>query len=261
LVSEPEIEVEESLDSFFSESEVEQGKKGGEDADSLLLDSTELEIAEAGGEEDSSDDIDQQLDTFFDLEEGTEEPEEDELLSVNAESSREDLPAAQVEISAPAPGVLTEEEEVVFELAEEEALSERDDEQISLVPGDVETGMELDGLVNLRTCIDSLGVELDTKVILGLFQEISSLGETWSAKPLEKTFLLLLSTVTEHIDKTRYESSDEAYGLLQSVCTALTHLQDNDLHQNQELLQAEVTKVLEWQQGLLARDYSKQRET
>ncbi len=261
LVSEPEIEVEESLDEpFLSESEVEQGKEGSEDDGSQLFDSAELGVVEAGGEEDSSVDIDQQLDTFFDLEEGVEEPEEDELLSVIEENSRDDLPATQVEVSATALDVMSEDEEVVFELAEEKAAPKRDGEQISMVSGSVETDMEAEGLVNLRSCVDSLGVELDTKVILGLFQEISSLRETWSERPLEKTFLLLLSAITEHIDQTRHESSDEAYGLLQSVCTALTDLEDNNLPQNQELLQAEVTKVLEWQQGLLARHYSKKRD-
>ena len=104
----------------------------------------------------------------------------------------------------------------------------------------------------LRTCVDSLGIELDDKVISGLWVEIDRLQQNLTDKPLEKTFLQLLSTVTRHIDQNRYDSSTDAYVLLQSVCGTLNELYEDDLHQNLEMLLIETHNVLDWQEKMLA---------
>ncbi len=77
-------------------------------------------------------------------------------------------------------------------------------------------------------------------------------------RPLEKTFLHLLSTLTRHIDKNRHDVNGDAYSLLKSVCNTLTELDINTSHKNQEMLLTETGKVLEWQEGLLAQQMVKQ---
>ncbi len=109
----------------------------------------------------------------------------------------------------------------------------------------------------LRVCVESLGVELEDKIILGLWKEIDQLQQNLSGKPLEKTFLQLLSTISRHIDQNRYDSSADAYVLLQSVSDALNKSQQNDLYQNQELLLTETHKVLKWQEDLLSQQVAR----
>ncbi len=109
----------------------------------------------------------------------------------------------------------------------------------------------------LGTCVESLGVELDDKVVQGLCEEINTLRQSFTDKPLEKTFLQLLSTVVKHIDQNRYDSSSNAYVLLKSICNALLDLQDNDLQHNQEVLFKETEKVLTWQEDILAEQTAK----
>lgn len=108
-------------------------------------------------------------------------------------------------------------------------------------------------LSDLQGCIEALKIEINDTVIAGLFKEISVIRGKWADKPLEKAFLQLLSTITQHIDNYRYESSAEAYGLLVSVSQAMTKLQDGNFQHNQEMLLGETLKVLEWQQGMLFR--------
>lgn len=103
----------------------------------------------------------------------------------------------------------------------------------------------------LRTCVDSLGLEIDDKVIQGLWREIECLQQRLTDKPLEKTFLQLLATITRHIDQNRYDSERDAYVLLRSVCAGLTALQEDELQHNQEMLLTETGKVLKWQEELL----------
>jgi hypothetical protein len=105
--------------------------------------------------------------------------------------------------------------------------------------------------------VDSLGIELDDKVILGLLEEIDHLHQNLADRPLEKTFLQLLSTISRHIDQNRYDSSADAYVLLRSICSALADLQEDDLHHNQGLLFTETAKVLKWQEEILAEQTAK----
>src|SRR5690606_10577820 len=211
--------------------------------------------------------IDEQLDTFFDIKE---DEEDNELFSSSTEMLEEDHEV---------------EEEVVFDLVEDEQNSPVEpeiDENEEEYSGELETtenedsgeilvsentaavGEDVHSLPKpakeipvtvfekLGTCVDSLGIELDDKVVQGLLVEINNLRQNFADKPLEKTFLQLLSTVVKHIDQNRYDSSADAYGLLKSICNALFDLQDNDLQHNQEMLFKETEKVLMWQEDILA---------
>ncbi len=133
----------------------------------------------------------------------------------------------------------------------------REDEIVREWAGDnlvtAEERTKSEPLSDLQTCIHSLKIEINDTIIVGLFEEINILRQQWVDKPLEKIFLQLLSTIAQHIDNYRYESSAKAYGLLVSVCEAMSNLKDGDIHNNQELLLGENSKVLEWQQGMLSR--------
>lgn len=266
------LEQEENPDLLFDDTDIEQDLGDPFEEDGVLEEFNSDTLVEA--EEETSTAIDEHLDSFFDLDEGFGESEDDKLLSSLAEDT---VPSVAEDL---------ETEEVVFELAEDEELlpdAEPDigskevissdgllaveDDLFSLEPDSVsEDKDELtedlvptlendkidDTYESLRTCVESIGIELDDKVILGLFGEIELLHQNLPDKPLEKTFLQLLSSITRHIDLNRYDSSSDAYVLLQSICGALTELQENDLHKNQEILLSETSKVLEWQEKILA---------
>lgn len=108
-------------------------------------------------------------------------------------------------------------------------------------------------LAGLRSCIESLQLELSDKILNTLFSEINGLRQKWADRPLEKTFLQLLSTVTQHIDSYRYESSAEAHGLLVVIAEGLEGVAESDSKTNQEMLLAATLRVLDWQQGMLSR--------
>lgn len=167
---------------------------------------------------------------------------------------------------------LDEVEEVVFELVEEDSQEPSAPVVSTMMVEDeksIETGemhvVELldqtsssqaeegDALAGLRLCVDSLGVEIENKVILGLVDEVHDLNQKWSLYPLEKTFLQLFSTVTQHVDKYRYESSSNAIELMRSLVNALQKCQGGDMQENLELLFVETSKVVNWQQGMLDR--------
>ncbi len=275
-----ELEHEESLDSFFGDNDFEQ--------------ITEDSLGE--GQEEYATEIEQRLDSFFDLEEGVEDLDEDQLVFALSEGQVEDIATVAVTVVSPVSDDL-EADEVVFELVEEvdqvsglefdiESNLEKSEETSfdGLLPGEaditssatvteddneiveeftenfvnsLETDKNEDVYSFLQTCVESLGIELDDKVILGLWKELDNLNQNLIDKPLEKTFLQLFSTVARHIDKNRYDSSSHAYVLLQSVCSALTTLQEDDLYQNQELLFSETQKVIKWQEDLLAEQIAK----
>ncbi len=111
-----------------------------------------------------------------------------------------------------------------------------------------------DPLSNLYACVSSIGLALDDSIVQGLYKEIDALRSRAISQPLDKLFLLLLSTITQHIDQYRYESSSEAFSLLQSVMKSFADSLEavNDLAA-QEVLLVETTKVLLWQQRMLNR--------
>jgi pilus assembly protein FimV len=194
--------------------------------------------------------------------------------------SEEQVTISEQEAAIVAAVVAVPEEEIIFELYVEEAGRAVDLVEPAVASGEplllaeglaestggtlpdsagaaIEAPRSKDLLDNLRACIDSLAIELEDKVIAGLFQEINMLREKWWDRPMEKTFLQLLSTITQHVDAYKYESSAEAHGLLHSVCQALAKVQGGNHHQQQEMLLTEILKVLQWQQNMLARQVVK----
>lgn len=221
----------ESVDAFFSEIPDEVTPQADVEADSFRLTEDSIE----------PDDIEGQGGAFESVasESVSEESDEDLFFS---------LPEND----------LATEEEVVFELVEDDeddALgSEETVESVSdtfvvpevqLVGDDELTGLELS--------IESLGLDLDEAVIQGVFQEIQDLRQKWSQAPLEKTFLQLLSTVAQHIDTYRYESSSEAYPLMGAILGSLKSVESEQDQANQELLLDSTLAVLQWQQDMLAK--------
>ena len=110
-----------------------------------------------------------------------------------------------------------------------------------------------DPLDGLRACVDSLKLELNDKILNATFAEINGLRQRWIERPLEKTFLQLLSTVAQHIDSYRYEASAGAHGLLESIFQRLASLSGKSERTRQELLLGATLQTLEWQQGMLSR--------
>ncbi len=110
-----------------------------------------------------------------------------------------------------------------------------------------------DPLDGLRACVDSLKLELNDKILNATFAEINGLRQRWVERPLEKTFLQLLSTVAQHIDSYRYEASAGAHGLLESIFQRLASLSGKSERTRQEILLGATLQTLEWQQGMLSR--------
>jgi pilus assembly protein FimV len=280
-------EVEEEL----AEPEVEVELAEPEAEEELAEPEVEVVLTEPEVEEElAAPEFEEPVDALFALEEVAAESGEEKIAVAPVEEAES---AEFEDFALPYPAEEeAEEEDVVFELAEEpveapsmpiepalEAVAAEEPEfewteeaEESIAPvfaGDERedsgpafaatqltsdmAAMAADPLGGLHGCIESLGIELDDKVIKGLFQEINALRQKWSDRPLEKTFLQLLSTITQHIDQYRFEASSEAFNLLQSVGKALADLREDDSHSSQELLLAETLKVLEWQQGMLAR--------
>jgi len=279
---ESSVKLEEQLDLFFDDS-VEQAAEHPIEED-VVSENAGSGILEEDVEQESSVKLEEQLDSFFDVGEGIDDSEDDTLFSVVPEESIETALSAEDDIIVASVSNDSEEDEVVFELAEdieqlieeepdidkseqiasEEILSEEkeiyfkeqsseDDEVFrdSIFPA-IEADRTDFTYESLQICVDSLGIELEDKVISGLFEQIDLLEQDLADKPQEKTCLKLLSTIARHIDQNRYDSSSEAYILLQSVCAALTQLHEDDPQKNQEMLFTETSKVLEWQEMVLA---------
>jgi len=283
--SEFDLPVDEDLEDFMPEAE-------SEDADEAIAFVSELEKDESLDSLFDDSDFEQLTEEDLDEDDSAEASEaalpegEDEPLFAQTEVLKEDNITVSEDIEAPVPDEI--EEEVVFELAEEEentadiaddlsdteekspdGTSVADDTIIQASP-DMEEDQEIteassqnfpaphttepgaDTFGTLQTCVDSLGIEIDDKVIRGLWDEIDHLRRHLTDKPLEKTYMQLLATVVRHIDQNRYDSNDEAYGLLQSICGALMTRREDALQQYQERLFSETNKVLAWQEQLLA---------
>ncbi len=277
---------EAALSSFFTDSDLEQSSKDGSEIDALF-DSLETDLGEGEEKEDVAarvDDVERNINSDMDQEKTV-----DEELSVFFQESRGD-DTVEVLTNDHSSDAHLAEDEVVFELYEEEiqkpvTVDQGDDEgyeelfvenefmadeslntELLGATGKVFTEEWADGRVvaieeqknpqpleDIQTCIHSLKIEISETIIVGLFQEINALRQKWADKPLELTFLQLLSTITQHINSYRYESSAEAHGLLVSICQALVALKEDDPTGNQQLLFGETLKVLEWQQGMLSR--------
>ncbi len=108
-----------------------------------------------------------------------------------------------------------------------------------------------ESLDNLRGCVQSLNLELSDEIVQGLFTEINSLRQCWVDRPVEKTFLQLMSTVVQHIGQYRYNANDESSALLASIMEDLDSSQVMEVSKKQEILLGNTCKVLQWQQGML----------
>ena len=111
-----------------------------------------------------------------------------------------------------------------------------------------------DPLSKLRACASSLGLELEDSIFQEMDADVDNLRNEYATVPLARAFLQLISTVTQHIEKYRYESSAAAFNLLQSLTDALGRaLEDPQGTRAQELLLNEMTTVLLWQKDMLDR--------
>ena len=112
-----------------------------------------------------------------------------------------------------------------------------------------------DELSELRAGVASLGVEINETITGGLLTEINRLRHRMMTKPVEKTFLQLLSTIVQHISQRGYEASSDAHTLVLSVFDKLerAYKDENSQDQSQELLLEETCKVLLWQQKMIDR--------
>ena len=119
-----------------------------------------------------------------------------------------------------------------------------------------------DTLSPLRNCIASLGIEINDALMESLFNEINKLNDLWISRPVEKIFLQLLSTVARHIDDYRQEASPDAQSLLLSIFNKLefSGLTGSEITKVQEDLFSETSKILLWQQKMLARKAKDQGE-
>lgn len=240
------LELDEKLDAFFDlpeeDEEVEEDKllfsQPEEDKEEEIAQEEEVDHPAAASVEEEE--------VVFQLVE-----EDEQQIAVEPVSHQDEEETFAEEVSA-------EEEITPFPLTEnqEEEEETEEEETVEDIPADLTPVSETEETASvysqLHTCVDSLGLELDDKVISALLAEIEQLEQHLADKPLEKTFLQLVSTLTRHIDQNRYDSSPAAYGLLQSTSSALSGVQENDLTSNIQLLLTGTQKVLKWQEDLLA---------
>jgi pilus assembly protein FimV len=149
-------------------------------------------------------------------------------------------------------------EGLIAPLAEDNSSSGKIEPQVEqLVFAEVDSSSTRgdDPLSNLRTCVTSLGLEVNDSILGSLFNEVDNLKNLWIAKPLEKTLLQLLSTVAQHIDNYRHDANPEAHGLIMSVFDKLelSMVAGVENIAIQEALLSETSKVLLWQQKMLTR--------
>ena len=167
------------------------------------------------------------------------------------ESVAESLSFAEAAESEPVQpsGIAAEQELVAPAFPEEESTEELAEAGEEFFAVAAETP-----LAGLRACVSSLGLALDDSIFQGMYAEINALRGRYFTSPIAKTFLQLLSTITQHIDQYRYESSSEAFDILQSVCGSFEEAVENlqGLHA-QDMVLREITRVLLWQKDMLDR--------
>jgi pilus assembly protein FimV len=245
---------DDSLNSNFSDNEFDQGTKESLEIDTLFdsLQPEDEKLLFSFPESSQKDTSEQNVDVAITNAAVPEEEVVFELFEEEAELGGIDVDVSALEPAEPSPATAMQAEAAEVTLPGFTGVHEIDD--VSVVDmAIIEETIGSEPLGNLRACIDSLGIELEDKIIAGLFQEINKLRQKWPDRPIEKTFLQLLSTITQHIDMYRYESSAEAHSLLLSVYQVLANLQVGDLKRNQEMLLGETLRVLQWQQDMLVR--------
>ena len=172
------------------------------------------------------------------------------------------------EVETPAEELVPDEDlfdqEMIGVRAEEPVTFEADEEDVAFVPEPADTiepvdeftpdadfTEAFDELVNLRGCVQSIGIELSDEILGGLFSEIDTLQERWTNRPVERGFLQLLATVTRHIDQFRFSASDASGNLLHTTMSDLDKATGAEAGAAQELLLAATVRVLSWQQDML----------
>ncbi|SHO51005.1 hypothetical protein [Desulfopila aestuarii] len=193
--------------------------------------------------------VEEEVEAFFSLEE---EPEETPAAELAPEEDLFDQEILGVR----------EEEPVAFEIEEDVDL----EEEVAFEPvspelavpveefaPEEEVAEAIDDLVDLRGCVQSIGVELRDDIVKGLFSEIEVLQERWTDRPLEKGFLQLMATVTQHIDQYRFAASDASGSLLLAIMDDLDKATGPEAASAQELLLASTGRILTWQQEMLAK--------
>ncbi len=260
---EDEADAEEELAAFEAEAAVEDEADAEEElaafeAEAAVEDETDAEkegvaqlVSEFVAEDEavSSFGSDSEEEDFFAaIDDRVEEPGEIqiELLSETDTLERE-LVTDHDEID----GVeVIAEQEGYTDADQTEVLSEQTDDEVQALSFAVN-----DELSELRAGVASLGIEINDNIIEGFLTEINRLRHRMMTKPLEKTFLQLLSTIVQHIGQYKYESSSEAHTLVLSVFDKLELSQKSETaqEQSQEILLAETCKVLLWQQKMLDR--------
>jgi len=180
--------------------------------------------------DDTSIEVESNLDAFFGVEQESEVEDELEMDGVETEAETSGV----------------DEEEVIFELVRPTVEENESDELVEVVP-DVLS----DTVLAIGQYIDALNLNFDEEIIGNLNQEINQLQQHWVAKKPELSLVQLLSTVTLYIDRFRFDSDQRAYEMLQSNYAALELFEEGTVEKKQEVLFNEMSKVLKWQQDLL----------
>ena len=141
----------------------------------------------------------------------------------------------------------------------EKALAEQGEHVDSAYVISPDTGYEDqhagDILSGLRDAIAEIESDIDEDAIEKLNSEVSALRDI-CRNPLEKTYIQLLTTISDHIEKYSIGSDRESVNLLHSVFDKLelSLMEPGDNAAKQETLLAETSKVLQWQQRLIYRN-------
>ena len=290
LDSDAVTEIEGGVDSFFDEGEEGEEMFRPAPDDEIIASTDGLpqdEETTFDSTEDAAEDAEITFEAVDDIDEDEEEdipvavleedvPVDDELSSFGSGTDEKDFFAA-IDDRVDEPGefqmeILDESDDFESEavaVAVDEEPQEDDEEEITPAI-DVQTATEDeevpteeevytfasdDSLSDLRAGIASLGVEINDSIIDAILKEINGLRHKMITRPVEKTFLQLLSTIIQHIGQYRYEASADAHGLMLSVFDKLELVQNGETsaEDSQEILLAETSKVLLWQQKMLDR--------
>ncbi len=130
-----------------------------------------------------------------------------------------------------------------------------DDQPEAVYISSAEDGiLSSDMLSGLRNTIAKIENNEESDAITRLNGEIDFLRRRL-INPMEKTYIQLLSTINEHIEKYSGQPDRESVSLFHSVFDKLelSLLDQNSAEEKQELLLAETSKVLQWQQRLIDR--------
>ncbi|WP_136798015.1 hypothetical protein [Desulfosediminicola ganghwensis] len=252
------------------------------DLENIEEESPESDQPESDIESEVVSEVESQLDQFFNFEAPVQAelpPEEEQVVVESANEEVEPVVAPEVveaDIMEALPpdepfAAEPQEDEIVFDLAEEaefvvEDLSvefEPEAEEINVPTAAAEEAVaeqveepvirqQTGRFAELQGCIQSLELQLDDSIITGLYSELKKLRESEANTSLEKSYLQLISTVCQHIDKFRYDSDDRSNGLLQAILSDLRKSSVVEPAAAQETLLTHTGNVLQWQHEMLS---------